>query len=334
MTALGIAAVGAMTAVGEDAPATVGSIFTEAEAFKRLAVAGRESLAGALTPIAGDVKGTDRLAALGAFVLKEATQEMVPGTEIGLVVCTSSDGIKDEPDGETRFLARLASDACVLVDKRASRVFFGGATATVDALSFARKALGSPDLAAVCVLGVDSLSTQPRLGKLLREKSSQAERFVPGEAAAALLLTRRLGSDSLAILAGIGASPSYTDEKPSNPAKNSISAIERAMSDAELSRAPIAALVHDLPATQAGDEELTWLYSGSILATPGFSVLAPSSSAGETGAASGILSLVTLAFLFRKAEISGPGVCLFAAANVQRGAALLMSPSKRKPART
>jgi len=323
-----------MTAVGEDAPATVGSICTEAEAFKRLAVAGREPLAGALTPIAAEVKGTDRLATLGAFALKEATQGVVPGTEIGLVVCTSADGITDEPDGEARFLARLASDAGVLVDKRASRVFFGGAAATVDALSFARQALSSRDLAAVCVLGVDSLSTQLRLENLLRERSSQSDRFVPGETAAALLLTRQLGSDSLAILAGIGASSSGTDEKPSNLAKNSISAIERAMSDAELSRAPIAALIHDLPATQAGDEELTWLHGGSLLATPGFSVLAPASSAGETGAASGILSLVTLAFLLGKAEISGPGACLFAAANVQRGAALLMSPPKRKPART
>jgi 3-oxoacyl-(acyl-carrier-protein) synthase len=229
-------------------------------------------------------------------------------------------------------LARLASDAGVLVDKRASRVFFGGATATVDALSFARQALGLRDLAAVCVLGVDSLSTQPRLGKLLREKSSQAERFVPGEAAAALLFTRRLGSDSLAILAGIGASSSDTDEKPSNQAKNSISAIERALSDAELSRAPIAAFVHDLPATQAGDEELTWLHGGSILATPGFSVLAPSSSAGEIGAASGILSLATLAFLMEKREINGLGLCIFASADGSRGAAVL-TPAKRKHVR-
>jgi hypothetical protein len=321
-----------MTAVGEDAPATVGSVFTEAEAFKRLAVAGREPLAGALTPIAAEVKSTDRLAALGTFALKEATQGMVPGTEIGLVVCTSSDGITDEPDREARFMARLASDAAVLVDKRASRVFFGGATATVDALSFARQALRSRDLAAVCVLGVDSLSTQPRLGKLLREKSSQPDRFVPGEAAAALLLTRWLGSDSLAILAGIGFSSSDTDEKPSNAAKNSISTIERALSDAELSRSPVAALVHDLPATQVGDEELTWLYAGSIVAAPGFSVLAPASSAGETGAASGILSLVTLAFLMEKREINGPGLCIFASVDGSRGAAVL-TPAKRKHAR-
>ena len=40
MNALAITAVGAMTAVGEDAPATVGSIYTEAEAFRRLPVAG------------------------------------------------------------------------------------------------------------------------------------------------------------------------------------------------------------------------------------------------------------------------------------------------------
>jgi hypothetical protein len=330
VTVLAIRAVGAVTAVGEDAPATVGSIFTEAETFKRL-VAGGESLKGALTPIPAEVKGTNRLATLGTLALQEATLGVVRGAEIGLVVCAHSDGIADEPNEETRFLERLASDAGVFITKRSSRIFFGGG-ATIEALSFARHALGSPDLAAVCVLGVDSLSTQPRLGKLLRERGSQAERLIPGEAAAALLLTRQLDSDSLAILAGTGASASHT-EKLSNPTKDSLSAIEKAMADAALSKAPIAALVHDLPATQAGDEELTWLRSGSLPVAPGIFVLAPASSVGETGTTSGILSMVTLAFLIEKGEISGPGLCLFASDGASRGAALLMSPSRQTPAR-
>ena len=71
MSAIAIKAVGAITSVGEDAPATVGSIFTEAQALEGFPVEDAdESPAGAATPIPGTVKGVDRLVALGGFALR------------------------------------------------------------------------------------------------------------------------------------------------------------------------------------------------------------------------------------------------------------------------
>ncbi len=52
-----------------------------------------------------------------------------------------------------------------------------------------------------------------------------------------------------------------------------------------------------------------------------------------TGAASGILSLVTLAFLIEKQVIADPGLCLFAAEGTSRGVAILTPPPHRKVAR-
>jgi len=320
---VGITAIGAVTAVGEDAPATVGSIYTEAEAFRCLSSAGRETLAGALTPLGAELTGTDRLAALAAYALREATAGVVSGNEIGLVVCAPAEDFNDEPGPENSFLDRLAADAGILVEQRSRRLFAGGPAATVEALSFARQTLYSRDLPAVCVLGVDSLCTQPQLGRLLRERTPESEPFAPGEAAVALLLTRDLGPDALAILAGVGVSSREAAAIHPNTAKGSASAIEEAFADAELPRAPLSALVHDLPATQAGDEELAWLRAGAFTAAPGICVLTPASSAGVTGAASGILSMASLAFLLAQKEVLGTGACLFSATNGVRGASVL-----------
>lgn len=337
MIPLGIAAVGAVTVVGEDAPATVGSIFTEAQAFKRLPVSRPDGrpLAGAVVPMGDDVKGVDRLVLLAGSAVKEATRGVARGTEIGLVGCTSSDvdvvGTTEQPGA---FLARLASEAGITIEQKASRIFRDDNLPTVEALSFAENTLHSSGLPAVCLIGVDSLSTQPRLGRLLRTVS--AERFVPGEAAAALLLTRGLGPDSLAIILGIGTCEIAPASRPRllPHAKYSIAAIERAMSDAGLAGTPITAFLHDFSNTQANDEELTWLQgSPSFPAAPGTCVLSPQASVGETGAASGILSLATLAFLIDRLEIDGNGICLFAPNAGSRGAAVLTPSPKRKPTR-
>jgi hypothetical protein len=336
MPPLGIAAVGAVTAVGEDASATVGSIFTEAQSFRRLPTASPEgrSLMGAVVPMGDDVKGVDRLVMLGVTAIKEATRVVPPDTEIGLVACVSPEAdVANPEDRAPAFLTRLASEAGITIEPEVCRVLCASNLPILDALTVAEATLYSRDLPAVCVVGVDSLSTQPRLGKILRMAASEG-RFVPGEAAAALLLTRQLGPDSLAILAGTGTSEiSPTSTMRSRPATGSVAAIDRAVSCAELAGQPVTAMVHDLPCTQAGDEELAWLQgSPSFVVAPAMCILSPVLSVGEIGTASGILSIATLAFLMEKRESDGPGLCLFASTNGSRGAAVL-KPAKRKHAR-
>lgn len=335
MTALGIRAVGAVTAVGRDAPATVGSIFTEARVFDPLPTKGPDGRAviGATTPIPPNVKGVDRLVMLGAYALREATDGLNQGTEIGLAVCAPSEQEEEDLAGQApALLARLAAEAGFLVAPKASRVFSSGCRATVGALLFAQTMLRSREVDAVCVLGVDSLVTKSRLGKLLRSNSAPMERFVPGEGAAAILLSRRLASDSLAILAGVGVGKEPSCEAQAqqpNLGKGFISAIDKAVADTKLVKPAFVAAVHDLPAT--GCEELTWVEQCPAFRTlPGMHILAPAFSVGEIGAACGILSLVTLAYLIGRKEVTAPGLCLFASENTCRGAAVLMPPPQAK----
>ena len=337
MTALAIKAVGAITPVGEDAPATVGSIFTEA--LDALPVKGAdEGPAGAATPIPAVVKGIDRLVALGGFALREATLSLARGTEIGLVICAPSE--KDEPGlvGQaSSLLSRLAREADLAMAPKASHVFGAGPSAVVEALLCARATLQARELSAVCVLGVDSLVSSPRLRKARRNGSIPVEGIVPGEAAAAILLSGRLGPDSLAILAGVGMAeePSF-GAQPAEPnlGKGINSAIDRAVADAMLPNALFAALVHDSPSSQAGFAELAWVKGcPSLRASPEVHLLSPAFSTGATGAASGVLSLVTLAFLIETQVIAHPGLCLFAAEGPHRGVAILTPPPHRKAAR-
>ena len=91
MSALAVEAVAAITPVGEDAPATVGSIFTEVQVLEMSSAKGAdERPVGAATPIPATVKGVDRLVALGGFALREAALGLAKGTEIGLVACVPS----------------------------------------------------------------------------------------------------------------------------------------------------------------------------------------------------------------------------------------------------
>ncbi|MGB8298584.1 MAG: hypothetical protein WCG85_24425, partial [Polyangia bacterium] len=203
MSALAIEAVGAITPVGEDAAATVGSIFTDVQALEASPVADAdESSAGSATPIPATVKGIDRLVALGGFALREAALGLAKGTEIGLVACVPSE--KDEPGlvaQASSFLSRLAAESDLVVAPRVSRVFGAGPSAIIEALLYARATLQMRDLSAVFVLGVDSLVSAFRQRKALRDGSVPVEGLVPGEAAAAMLLSGRPGPDSLATLA-------------------------------------------------------------------------------------------------------------------------------------
>jgi hypothetical protein len=363
VSALAVEAVAAITPVGEDAPATVGSIFTEVQVLEMSSAKGAdERPVGAATPIPATVKGVDRLVALGGFALREAALGLAKGTEIGLVACVPSE--KDEPGlvaQASSFLSRLAAESDLAMAPKAGRVFGAGPSAIIEALLYARATLQMRDLSAVFVLGVDSLVSAFRRRKALQDGSVPVEGLVPGEAAAAILLSGGPGPDSLATLAGVGlAEEPSLGVQPAGPnlGKGINSAIDRAVADAKLPNALFAALVHDLPSSQAGFAELAWVKGcPSLRTSPEVHIVSPTFSTGATGAASGILSLVTLAYLIEKKVIADLGLCLFAAESrgepasfaggvpsrggmgtlrgspSQRGVAILTPPPHRKVAR-
>jgi hypothetical protein len=261
---------------------------------------------------------------LGSQVLWEAIDAELATQKIGLVVCAPSD--VDEPelaDKGSALLTALAKDAQLSIAPRASRVFADGRSAVVEALPFAVGALAQPDLAAVCLLGVDSMVTRPRLRCALEQGATFGNGVrAPGEAAAAVVFTRRPRPDSVAVLSGVGFAdePSATSGRK-NAGQGLQTAIAKAVVDAGVSQASFARLIHHGSAKAA--EELAWSKSNPLFAdSPNLSLLAPSITTGDSGAAAGVVSLAAAAFLIEKSFWPGTTLCCFSD-NHMRGAVVL-----------
>jgi 3-oxoacyl-[acyl-carrier-protein] synthase-1 len=320
VTPVAIDSIGIITAGADDAGGSVGCMVTGARRVDELAF----SMAGAKTPIPDHVIGLDRLVQLGAFALDEAIHADLASAKIGLVVCAPSEA--DEPTlaGQTDdLLARLAAEFELTLAPRASRVFASGRNAIFEALPFARAALLQPHLAAICILGVDTLVTKPRLRQCI--EAGGDDRVCPGEAAAAVVLTRTKAPHAMAFLRAIGTAtePSVGRSGQPNLGKGLLAAIHAAMAAAQENRPALSGLVHDMAGTAQDAEELAWAKTDRVFsASTRMECLFPSVSAGDTGAAAGVLSLATLAFLVDKGLWPAAGLCCFSS-GAQRGAALL-----------
>ena len=327
MNPLAIDSIGIITPGAGDAGGSVGCIYVEARRFDDLPkVTTREiSPTGAKTPIPDDVVGLDRLVQLGSRALWEAVDAELATAKIGLVVCAPAEA--DEPSlaGQTHvLLARLAAEAELTLAARASRVFASGRGAIFDALPFALAAVMQPEAAAVCILGVDSLVTKPRLKQVL-QRGPILGSSLPGEAAAAVVLTRHQGANALALLVGLGMSrePSVAQGTQPNLGKGLLAAIDQAVAGAQLTHPVFSGSVHDMAGTAKEAEELAWAKTGqAFVASPQMESVFPYVSTGDAGAAMGILSLATSAFLIDRSAWSAAGLCCFASEE-KRGAAIL-----------
>jgi len=330
---IAIASIGMITPGAGDASGSVGCMVIEARRFDELPRIDEISLVGAKLPLADDVVGLDRLVQLGGRALWEAVDVELAKAAIGLVVCAPA--ATEEPalaSQDKALLARLAAEAELSLAPRASRVFASGRGAIYEALPFALAALGQTDLAAVCLLGVDSLVTRPRLRRRLeRGETIDASHPAPGEAAAAVVLTRRPDPSTFAMLSGLGVTNErFLDQAgPSHPGQGLVAAIERAAAEAELERPVFSGLVHDMAGTARDIEELAWAKTGSMFAASSqMESLFPYVATCDAGAAMGVLALATSAFLLHKGTWSTLVLCCLSASG-QRGAAVLSSAPSR-----
>jgi hypothetical protein len=322
-----IAGVGMVTPGAGDAGGSVGCIFVEARRFDALPSIGGISLAGAKSPIADEIVGVERLVQLGSRALWEAVDAETAKESLGLVVCAPAETEEPALAGQTRtLLARLAIEAELHLAPRASQVFASGRNAIFDALPFALAALAQNDVSAVCLLGVDSLVTRPRLRRFVEQGGAVgAGHPTPGEAAAAVVLTRGTGPSRFAMLVGLGVTnQGFLDQDgPSHPGKALVAAVDRAVAEAELERPKFSGLAYDMAGSAQDTEELAWTKTGSVLATStDMETVFPHVATGDAGAAMGVLTLATTAFLVHKTRWSALGLCCLSGAG-RRGAAIL-----------
>ena len=214
MRALAIEAMGAITAVGDNLPLSVASIYTNARRYQALATVGADGRAviGAPTLIGDDVQGVDRLRVLAMLALRECGAGGRDGSGIArggvpasprsvrlpMIVCAPA----LEPFGcdAEWLLQRLVDDADLPIDRDASRVFASGR----GELSWVRSSWWSgccccrSGRLAICS---GSIRWSLRSGWWARWRRggwparAMSTGFVPGEAAAALRLSLRTQGD-------------------------------------------------------------------------------------------------------------------------------------------
>jgi len=323
---LAVHSVGMVTPAAGDAAGSIGLIYTESRQFgslPRIAVGAPEP-SGLRTPLGGELAGVDRLVALGARALWEAVDGDLAERELGLVVCAPS--AEDETSLSStgdELLGRLASQAQLRVARRGCRGFSSGRSAIFDALAFARTVLQQSDLPAICLLGVDSLVTRSRLKRSLEYGEAQC---IPGEAAAAVVLSRKPVSGREPLLIGWGAT-NLSSTGVSSPVSGRalIGAIEQAVADAELSGPVFTQMVCDTSGAEPDMEELAWAKTGRPFArSTQMESYFPHFVTGDAGAAMGPLALATAAFLIGKSP--SPAMALGCiSSSRQRGAAILAS---------
>jgi len=326
---------GAITAVGDNLPLSVASIYTSGRRCQALAALGVDGrpVIGAPATIGDDVRGIDRLRVLALMALQECLGEpLEPPPSLPVVVCAPV----LEPFGRDAswFLQRLLDDADLAFDPAGSRIIAGGRGTLLDALGLAEQLLSSQEWPACFLIGVDSLIAPARLaGEVEAGRVAgpgNATGFIPGEAAAVVLVSLRADAGSAAIISGVGRCDGGAPFTTTGAAL--ADAAEQALANAGLAAPALSAICHDGPGDWAQLEEMAVADARPPLSlVPQAHRFLPSISTGEVGAAAGVLSLAIVALLLSKGVLQRPALAIFASDGPSRAAAVL-HPAVSTPA--
>lgn len=329
MSALAIDAAGAFTSVGLDMAQTATSLRTRLQRFAELDVEGpdREPVIGAATPFPlGEVRGLDRLVALGAPALRECLA--VDARQPAPIFLAAPEALAP---GDAAALLRALADAAGLAwDPAASRAVPGGRAGAVAALALADAALarGSREC---YVGGVDSLVDDDALLRAidagLVKHTENPNGYIPGEAAAFVRVTLRPTADTLAVVRGVAVASEPVARSTGRPSSGV--GLARAMRDALAAAGAqgrdIAWLVHDSAGERYDFKELALSVARlPLVPQQTFMTWDAATSVGEVGAAAGALALAWVAFAMGKGIVPGPGAMVVGRSpEGQRAAAFL-----------
>jgi 3-oxoacyl-[acyl-carrier-protein] synthase I len=206
---LAITAIGMVAAVGLDAPSACAAMRAKLDGFQETRFHGPRGgwLIGAPVPLPRTWIGERRLACLAAGAIIEALNHAPDARgQTKLILCIGERERPGNPVRSPESLLRRISEIVEVEEFSRSRVIAHGRPSGHVALNQAQRMLGSGESAYVMIVGVDSYLTSSTIRHYIGENRILAPQnpngFIPGEAAAAVLLSRQ-GSRTLR-LTGIG----------------------------------------------------------------------------------------------------------------------------------
>jgi 3-oxoacyl-[acyl-carrier-protein] synthase I len=324
MRNLAVHAIGACTGLGPDTGSTMGALLTEIR--PRLEVPfGHATTSVAAIALQPRPSGPSRLVAMAAAALGEVGEAESPWPVPVVLCCPGADEVACAPQA---LLDRLVAQEPALVTAPGSRVFHGGRQDLPQALGSVDKLVAAS--AGACVLlGVDSLLDRSRLAMVDHRQGLRSPEHrggvVPGEAAVALLLAPsqrgRARPQIAALVTGQVVAGSL-------PGASLAALVERALAEAGVPAVQVGGVAHDLTGT-AGLEEIH-VVMGKLPLAGVTRLWTPHESAGEVGAASGILTIAMMAFFRERDVYPGAGLCIASDDNGFRAVALITMADGRR----
>ncbi|MFZ1416325.1 MAG: hypothetical protein WAS73_17360 [Defluviicoccus sp.] len=342
MTAPPVAIVGAgmMTGVGLTAPASCAAIRCAIDNFSetRFMARGGEWIIGSAVPLEQPWRGTAKLVKLLAGPVREcldliadAAAEPVP-----LLLCVAERERPGRLDGLDNALFHEVQRELGITLHANSEMFQDGRIGGALALRLARKLLYRAEAPHrhVIVAGVDTflvgatLTAYDERDRLLSERNSNG--FIPGEAGAALLLTRpeRVTGEAL-LCTGLGFARETATIEAEEPlrADGLTAAIKGALAEASTPIAAIDYRITDISGEQYGFKEASLALSRLLrVRKEEFDIWHPADCIGEVGAAALPCMLSVALAAMRKRYAPGPAVLAHLGNDDGKRAALVLAP--------
>ena len=318
MRSLAILGSGMITGVGLSAPASCAAIRCAIDNFNetRFIDDGGEWIIGSEVPLEEPWRGFEKLVQMVASAIRECQVHAgaVSLASVPLLLCIAEPTRPGRTYGLDNELLKEVEKALGAKLHPRSSVIARGRVSIAEALHLASHLI-TPESPFAMIAGVDSflswstLSLYQSKSRLLTSKNSNG--FIPGEAAAAILVgAAKSGTENL-ICTGIGAGHETATVESEEPlrANGMVEAFTAAFADAGCTMADVDYRLTDLNGEQYAFKEAALAMNRTLRTRKSrFPIWHPTDCVGEVGAAIGPLSLGVALAAARKGYSPGPGV--------------------------
>lgn len=318
MRSLAILGSGMVTGIGLNAPASCAAIRCAIDNFSetRFIDDGGEWIIGSEVPLEEPWRGFEKLVQMAASAIREchAHAGTAPLASVPILLCVAEPARPGRAYGlDNELLKEIEKSLGSKLHPR-SAVIARGRVAIAEALHLASHLI-APESPFAMIAGVDSFLSWPTLSvyqsksRLLTSKNSNG--FIPGEAAAAILVGAPKSDAENLICIGIGAGhePATVESEEPLRANGMVEAFKQAFADAGCTMADVDYRLTDLNGEQYAFKEAALAMNRTLRTRKArFPIWHPTDCIGQVGAAIGPLSLGVALAAARKGYAPGPGV--------------------------
>ncbi len=338
---LAIQSVGLVSSVGMDAASSCAAIRARLSRFEELSFhdqQGNPIIGAPAIEVAGKYQGGKRLVMMLLGAIRECVSsyqehEQKHGRPLVLLIATGELGRPDyERNLPSWLLAQVKAELGVIVSPE-SAVLSEGQTGFFAALARARLLMSTGQVNSCIVSAVDSYLNVGALKWLEKHNhlktKANCDGIIPGEAAAAVLITReKLGDRPLANILGLGFGQelSYQQENTPNVALGLAEAMRQALKDAAVPLQAIDFRVGGMTGERYGFMEASTAVARiQRVHKDEFKLWVPAEKLGDVGAALPAAMVIVTVMGILKKYAPGPRALLFVTPNSAKRAACVVT---------